>query len=68
MAQNFGIYLNKVDHKVFRIGSPYWLPSGPEWEVLTTDVNATLLRARELAGKKSVANPENITWGEYPKA
>ncbi len=67
MAEKFGIYLNTKTLKVLRINSPYYLPSGPDWVVLTRDTNATLLRARELAKKKGVTNPESIMWGELPK-
>lgn len=69
MAQTakFGIYVNTKDHKAVRINSPYWFPEGPEWVLVTTDVNATLVRIRELAKEKGlVADPATLTWGTIP--
>ena len=63
----FGIYLNPGENKVVRINSPYWLPPEPEWVFLTAEVNATLLRIRELAAEQgATANPDAITWGNIP--
>lgn len=65
--QQFGIYLNPKEKKVVRINSPYWIPSGPEWVLLTSEVNTTLVAIRQLAGeKKLVARAQEITWGEIP--
>lgn len=62
----FGIYLNVREGKVMRISSPYWIPSGDEWKLLTPEVNTTLLRIRELAGEQGLAeNPESIVWGDW---
>ncbi len=63
----FGIYLNvKEGSKAIRITSPYWIPSGDEWTLLTPEVNATLLKIRELAKEKGVfSDPEKITWGDW---
>ena len=59
----FGIYLNARDLKVARINSPFWIPSGPEWVLLTPEVNMTLLGIRELASeKKLVSEPDSIEW------
>lgn len=59
----FGIYLNTEELKVARINSPFWIPSGPEWVLLTPEVNMTLLGIRELAGeKKLVSEPGSIEW------
>jgi hypothetical protein len=64
--EKFGIYLNIKENKVMRINSPYWIPSGEEWVFLTSEVNMTLLRIRELAKEKGlVAEPEKITWGDW---
>jgi len=41
--EKFGIYLNVKEGKVMRISSPYWIPSGDEWVILTPDVNATFI-------------------------
>ena len=62
----FGIYLNTKECKVMRINSPYWIPPGKEWVLLTPEVNATLLRVRELAKEKGlVKDPEKIVWGDW---
>jgi hypothetical protein len=59
----FGIYLNAKELKLARINSPYWIPSGPDWVVLTPEVNMTLLKARKLAvEKKLVSDPDKIVW------
>ena len=59
----FGIYLNTKELKVARINSPYWIPSGPEWVLLTPEVNMTLLKIRDLAReKKLVSEPHKIVW------
>ncbi len=64
--EEFGIYLNTKESKVMRINSPYWIPSGDEWAFLTPEVNATLVRIRELAGEKGLAvDPEKIVWGDW---
>jgi hypothetical protein len=64
--EKFGIYLNTKNCQVMRINSPYWIPKGPEWKLLTTEVNATLLKIRELAKEKGlVKEPEKITWGDW---
>jgi len=63
----FGIYLNTKTSKIVRINSPYWIPSGKEWVMLTPEVNMTLLKVRELAKeKKLVSDPDKINWGEFP--
>ena len=62
----FGIYLNVREGKVMRISSPYWIPSGDEWRLLTPEVNATLLQIRELAREQRlVEDPESIVWGDW---
>lgn len=64
----FGIYLHLKDLKIVRINSPYWLPSVPEWVRITTDVNTTLLKVREMAKeKKLVSESDKITWGTLPQ-
>lgn len=61
--EKFGIYINTAEHKVARINSPYWIPSGPEWVYLTPDVNMTLLKIRELAAEKGlVSEPDKLAW------
>lgn len=62
-----GIYLDKKELKVLRCNSPYYYPSGPDWVYLTPEVNATLLKIRELAKeKKLVSTPDAIVWGDFP--
>ena len=62
----FGIYLNTKKCEVMRISSPYWIPSGAEWVLLTPEVNATLLKIRELAKEKGlVKHPERVVWGDW---
>jgi hypothetical protein len=66
--EKFGIYLNTKELKVVRINSPYWIPQGPDWVFLTSEVNATLLRIRELARQRNlIDHPDKIVWGEIPK-
>lgn len=63
----FGIYLNRKGRQAVRINSPFWVPSGNDWVLLTPEVNATLVRIRQLAKEKGLVDkPEEITWGEIP--
>ena len=63
----FGIYLNAKDGKAVRITSPYWLPEEPDWVLVTSDPNATLLRVREIAQeKKLVSDSSGVVWGSLP--
>lgn len=62
--EKFGIYLNIKKLKVVRINSPYWIPSGNEWVVVTPDVNATILNIREIARQnRLVDQSDKIVWG-----
>ena len=64
----FGIYLNVKEGKVIRITSPYWIPSGDEWILLTEEVNATLLKIRELVQEKGlVDDPQKVDWGDWSR-
>ncbi len=64
--EQFGIYLNTKKNQVMRINSPYWIPKGVGWVFLTPEVNATLLKIRELAKEKElVKEPEKIVWGDW---
>ena len=66
-VSKFGIYLNPEDHKVVRITSPYWFPEAPDWVYVTDEVNATLLKIRDIITEKSLAkNPGSVTWGRIP--
>ena len=62
----FGIYLNTKEYKIMRISSPYWIPSGEEWVMVTPDVNMSLLKVGEIAKEKGlVSDPEKIVWGDW---
>ena len=66
-ASKFGIYLNPKEHQVVRINSPYWIPEEPDWVFLTPEVNATLLRIREMAQEQTACSePDSIKWGTIP--
>ena len=66
-ASKFGIYLNASEKKVVRITSPYWLPEEPDWVYVTDEVNATLLKIRDVIGEASLADdPDHVTWGRIP--
>lgn len=59
----FGIYLNSKENRVARVNSPYWVPQGPDWVLVTDEVNATLLQVRELARKKRFSKePDKLQW------
>ena len=63
----FGIYLNARDKKVVRINSPYWIPEEPDWIFLTSEVNATILKIRDIAkDQNSVPDADQLTWGAIP--
>ena len=65
--KKFGIYLNAQEKKVVRINSPYWFPPEPDWVMVTNEVNATLLKIREMIGENKLAdNPDEVTWGSIP--
>ena len=66
-ASKFGIYLNPKENQVVRINSPYWFPEEPDWVLITSEVNATLLQVRDLAKEQGVStDPESIKWGTIP--
>lgn len=66
-ASKFGIYLNPKENQVVRINSPYWIPEEPDWILITSEVNDTLLHIRDLAKEQGVSsNPESIKWGPIP--
>ncbi len=66
-ASKFGIYLNASEKKVVRITSPYWLPEEPDWVYVTDEVNATLLKIRDLIRDSSLSEePDAVTWGRIP--
>ncbi len=66
-VSKFGIYLNDKERKVVRITSPYWLPEEPDWVYVTNEVNATILKIREMVREKALSElPDEITWGRIP--
>ncbi len=66
-ATKFGIYLNASEKKVVRITSPYWLPEEPDWVYVTDEVNATLLKIRDVIKEASLADDSDaVTWGSIP--
>ena len=66
-VSKFGIYLNAEEGQVVRITSPYWFPDSPNWVYVTAEVNATLLKIREVIGEKSLSDfPDSVTWGRIP--
>ena len=66
-ATKFGIYLNASEKKVVRITSPYWLPEEPDWVYVTDEVNATLLKIRDVIKEASLADDSDaVTWGRIP--
>ncbi len=66
-ASKFGIYLNASEEKVVRITSPYWFPEEPDRVYVTDEVNATLLKIRDVIRESSLAkDPDGVTWGRIP--
>ncbi|MBI4337765.1 MAG: hypothetical protein HY683_08080 [Chloroflexi bacterium] len=63
----FGIYLNRQDGQVVRITSPYWFPEPPDWMLVTNEVNATLLKVRQLVKENNLySKPDEVRWGQIP--
>ena len=66
-ASKFGIYLNAAECKVVRITSPYWFPEEPDWVYVTNEVNATLLKIRDLIKDQGLSeDADNVAWGRIP--
>ena len=66
-VSKFGIYLNDKERKVVRITSPYWFPEEPDWVYVTNEVNATILKIRDVVREKALSElPDDITWGRIP--
>lgn len=66
-VSKFGIYLNAAESKVVRITSPYWFPEEPDWVYVTNEVNATLLRIRDLIGEQNLSqDTDSVSWGRIP--
>jgi len=61
-----GIYLNTSTMQVLRCSTSFSVPRGPEWVLVTPEVNATLLKIREVAREKGLASdPDKIVWGSW---
>jgi hypothetical protein len=66
-AARFGIYYNSAENHVVRINSPYWFPPEPEWQMVTREVNATLLDIRRMVQEQGLsANADTIAWTTLP--
>ncbi len=66
-GSKFGIYLNQREKLIVRINSPYWIPEGPDWILLTPEVNATLLQVRDIAAeRKLLEDAGELNWGSIP--
>ena len=66
-ASKFGIYLNAKESQVVRITSPYWFPEPPDWVYVPDEVNATLLKIRDIIREKSLADDvDSVKWGRIP--
>ncbi len=63
----YGIYLNFKRFEVLRITSPYWLPTTPDWVLISNDVNATLSCVKGMIkDNDSELDSESIQWGRIP--
>ncbi len=62
-----GIYLNPKEATVVRITSPYWIPEKLDWELVTSDSNATLVAIRETIKEMDLMpDPAAVHWGSLP--
>ena len=62
-----GIYVNVEESKLVRITSPYWVPEEPEWTLVTSDPNATLVAVRAMiTEKKLMPDPSGVQWTGLP--
>ncbi len=68
LGDGFGIYVNREKNCAVRISSPYWIPEGPDWTLVTAETNATLTEIRRLAQEKDlVEKPEVLSWGDFAR-
>ena len=66
-VSKFGIYFNSKEGKVVRITSPYWFPEEPDWVYVTNEVNATLLKIRDIIREQGLSdNSDGVVWGRIP--
>ena len=62
-----GVYLQPENGELLRITSPYWIPESPEWVMIATDPNVTLMAAREIIGERGLMDdPTKAFWGKLP--
>ena len=62
-----GIYLNAKEKAVVRITSPYWIPEPPNWVLVTSEPNSTLVRIREIVTEQDLLpDPASVHWGSLP--
>ena len=62
-----GIYVNPSEGKIVRITSPYWIPEGPDWVLVTNNPNATLVAARDMIKEKGlITDPSEVVWTRLP--
>ena len=66
-VSKFGIYFSPSEGKVVRITSPYWFPEEPDCVYVTNEVNATLLKIRNLIEEQGLSdNSDEVVWGRIP--
>lgn len=62
-----GIYVNPGEGTVVRITSPYWLPEEPDWKLVTSDPNATLLAVRQAIKDNGIMqDASDVVWTSIP--
>ena len=62
-----GIYVNVTESKLVRITSPYWIPEEPEWTLVTSDPNSTLVAVRAMiTEKKLMPDSSGVQWTGLP--
>ena len=62
-----GVYLQPREGKLVRITSPYWIPESPEWVMIASDPNVTLLAARRIIGERGLMeDPQKASWARLP--
>ena len=66
-AARFGIYYHAAQNQVVRINSPYWFPPEPDWQMVTREVNATLLDIRNLVREQGLSDAaDSVAWTTIP--
>ena len=58
-----GIYLNPKTLQAFRASTVHAAPESPDWVLISEDSMIGMVRVRELARERSLAqNPDQIQW------